>query len=188
MQAERQAAVSGLQMKKAQIQGDIARLQAKLDENPDAASEQDKIERDYRVLKDGYDKLLASREDIRLRGQVQSQTSSVKFAVTDPPTASRTPAAPNRPLLLTGVLIAGLAGGIGAAFALGQFRTTFATADKLQSASGLPVIGQIGEVVTAVQIAARRKKLAWFTGGTAALVASYVALIGVEFLQRGLAA
>ena len=140
------------------------------------------------MLKDSYDKLLADREDIRLRGQVQSQTSSIKFAVTDPPTAPRTPTAPNRPLLLTGVLILGLAGGIGAAFALSQLRTTFPTAGRLERASALPVIGAIGEVVTLAQKLDRRRKLTWFAGGAAALCVAYVALIGVEFLQRGLMA
>ena len=188
MAAERQAAVNALQMKKAQIQGDIDQLQQKLAANPDAANEQDKIERDYTVLKDSYDKLLADREDIRLRGQVQTQTSSLRFSVTDPPTASRTPAAPNRPMLLAGVLIAGIGGGIGAAFALGQLKTTYPTAGRLEKSSGLPVIGSIGEVVTRAQINDRRRQLRWFAGGAAALAIAFVALIGVEFLQRGLAA
>ncbi|MES2753757.1 MAG: XrtA system polysaccharide chain length determinant [Pseudomonadota bacterium] len=188
MQTERAGAVAALQTKKALIQGDLDRLQAKLTEQPDAAAEQGKIERDYQVLKDGYDKLLADRQDIQLRGQVQTQTSSVKFSVTDPPTLSSAPATPNRPLLLTGVLLAGIAGGVGAAFALGQLRTTYPTAGRLERASGLPVIGAIGEVLTAAQTALRRKQLKYFAGGAGALAVAFVALIGVEFLQRGLLA
>ncbi|RZM07486.1 MAG: hypothetical protein EOP68_13780, partial [Sphingomonas sp.] len=44
------------------------------------------------------------------------------------------------------------------------------------------------EVVTRVQSEQRRRKLKIFLGGTAALGAAYVLLLGVEILQRGLAA
>lgn len=156
--------------------------------NPEAAAQQDKIERDYKAQKDQYDKLLQTRQDVALRGDAQNQTSPVSFIVTDPPTFSSAPAKPNRPLLLTGVLVAGLLGGAGAAFGLAQLKTTYPTAARLERASGLPVIGSIGEVVTAAQSALRVKQLRLFAGGAGALAFAYVALIGVEFLQRGLAA
>jgi hypothetical protein len=76
----------------------------------------------------------------------------------------------------------------GAAFALGQLKTTFATAARLERATGMTVIGSIGEAVTQVQIAARRRNLVYFGGGAAALGAAYVALLGVEMVSRGLAA
>ncbi len=95
---------------------------------------------------------------------------------------------PNRPLLLTGVLILAILAGFGAAFAAGQLKTTYPTAARLEAAAGLPVIGAIGEVVTAAQPALRRKQLRWFAGGAGARALAYVALIGVEFLQRSFAA
>lgn len=186
--AERQAAVQALQTRKAMIQGDLNRIQTLTQQNPDAAGEQDKIERDYKSMKDQYDKLLQTRQDVALRGDAQTQTSPVSFTVTDPPTFSAAPATPNRPLLLTGVLFAGALGGMGVAFGLAQLRTTYPTAARLESAAGLPVIGAIGEVVTAAQIALRTKRRRLFAGGAGALAFAYLALIGVEFLQRGLAA
>lgn len=186
--AERQATAHALQSKKAMIQGDLDRVQSLTQQNPEAAAEQDKIERDYKAMKDQYDKLLQTRQDVALRGDAQSQTSPVTFNVTDPPTFSAAPAKPNRPLLLTGVLVAGLLGGAGAAFGLAQLKTTYPTATRLEAASGLPVIGSIGEVVTVAQATLRAKRLRMFAGGAGALAFAYVALIGVEFLQRGLAA
>lgn len=188
LRADKQAQVAALSARKAQLQSDLDQLQSKLSGDPAVAAEQAQLERDYQVLKDQYDKLLADREDIKLRGQVQNQTDAIKFSVIDPPTAPRAPTAPNRPLLLTGVLIAGLGAGIGAAFALGQLRTTFPTANRLERATGMPVIGSIGELVTDAQRVLRRKHLTYFAGGTGGLMAAYVALIGVEFLQRGMAA
>ncbi|WP_419807274.1 XrtA system polysaccharide chain length determinant [Sphingomonas sp.] len=188
MRADREAAAAALRIRKAQLQGDLDQLNAKLALDPQVAADQGRIERDYQVLKDQYDQLLAQREQIALRGQAQSQTDQVKFSVIDPPTTPRTPSAPNRLLLLTGVLIAGIAGGIGAAFALAQLRQTFATVPKLERAAVMPVLGSIGEMVTRAQAERRARRLRLFAGGAGALVAAYALLIGVEFLQRGLAA
>jgi polysaccharide chain length determinant protein (PEP-CTERM system associated) len=188
MQADKQATVAALMSRKTQLQSDLDQLNAKLAGDPAVAAEQSQIENDYQVLKDQYSKLLADREGIKLRGQAQTQTDSIKFSVIDPPTAPRVPTAPNRPMLLTGVLLAGILGGIGAAFAMGQVRTTFATSGRLERATGMPVIGSIGEMVTRAQISARRRKLVYFAGSAGALAAAWVALLGVEMLQRGLAA
>lgn len=188
MLADRQANVAALRMRKQQLQADLDTLTAKLSEDPEVAAQQGEIERNYTVLKDQYDRLLAQREQVNLRSQAQSQTDAVKFSVIDPPTQPRTPSAPNRPLLLTGVLIAGILGGIGSAFAMSKVQATFPTAQRLEKVSGMPVIGSIGEMLTRQQAETRQKQLRVFIGGVGALALGYVALLGVEMLQRGLAA
>jgi polysaccharide chain length determinant protein (PEP-CTERM system associated) len=188
MRTDKVAAVAALAQRKASIEGDLAKLQAALTDNPAAAAEQATIERDYQMLKDQYDKLNADREQVRIKSSVQTDTDAMKFSVIDPPTLPRAPVSPNRPLLLVGVLIAGLGAGVAAAFAMGKLKTTYSTAGGLEKASGMPVIGSIGEVVTSAQIALRRKQLTLFTGGAVALGVAFVALLGVEFLQRGLGA
>ncbi|WHU03320.1 MULTISPECIES: XrtA system polysaccharide chain length determinant [unclassified Sphingomonas] len=188
MRADKQATVAALVQRKAQIEGDLNALSAKMAEAPGVAAEQGEIERQYQVLKTQYDQLLAQREQMKISSQAQNVADADKFNVVDPPTQPRAPTSPNRPLLLTGVLIAGLGAGVAFAFALGKLTATFPTAAKLEKASGMPVIGSIGEVVTAAQTAMRRKKLTLFAGGVAALGVAYVGLIGVEFLQRGMGA
>ena len=188
MQAEKGSTVASLLARKQQIEGDLNQLQMKLAADPGVAAQQAQVERDYQVLKAQYDKLLADREDVKLRGQVQTQTDPIKFNIVDPPTSPTTPTSPNRVLLLSGVLIVGLMGGIGIAFGLGQLKTTFATAPRLEAATGLPVIGSVSLMLNEVERAVRRKRLRLFAGGAAALGVAYVALLGVEFLQRGLAA
>ena len=188
MLADRQASVAALRMRKQQLQADLDTFSARLANDPEAAAQQGEIERNYTVLKDQYDRLLAQREQVNLRSQAQSQTDAVKFSVIDPPTQPRTPTAPNRPLLLTGVLIVGILGGIGSAFAMSKVQATFPTAQRLEKASGMPVIGSIGEMLTRQQSTLRQKRLRLFIGGAGALGVGYVALLGVEMLQRGLAA
>ncbi|NJR78360.1 XrtA system polysaccharide chain length determinant [Sphingomonas corticis] len=188
MVADRQSAVAALQMRRRQLQGDLDQLTAKLAGDPAVAAEQGEIDRSATVLKDQYDQLLAQREQVSLRAQAQTQTDAVKFSVIDPPTAPRVPTAPNRPLLLSGVLVAGLLAGVGAAFAMGQVQATFATAQRLEKVSGMTVIGSVGEMLTRRQEEERRRRLKWFAGATAALAVAYVGLLGLEMVQRGLAA
>jgi hypothetical protein len=52
----------------------------------------------------------------------------------------------------------------------------------------MPVIGSIGEMLTRQQAELRQRQLKLFVGGAGALAIGYVALLGVEMLQRGLAA
>ncbi len=188
MLAEKQAVASALSSRKAQIQGQINAVLAEQATNPQVAAEQTRLERNYQVLKTQYDKLLADRDDIRLRGDVQAQTASAKFSVIDPPSAPRTPSTPNRPLLLTVVLLAAVGGGAGAAFALGQLQGSFATPAALAKASGLTVLGSIHEVLTRDQRVQRQKKLKLFSGGAAALFGIYALLMVVEFIQRSMVA
>jgi succinoglycan biosynthesis transport protein ExoP len=187
MQAERAATVSALQARKAQIAADLNAMTARQADEPGLAAEQERLDRDYDVVKTQYDKLLADREDVRLRGDVQSEASPVRLRVLDPPSLSSVPAAPNRPLLLVAVLVAGIGGGIGAAFAMGQLRATYATTAQLEKATGLPVIGAITETLTAAQGAIRKQRLRWFYGASGGLGGLCLLLIAVEFVQRSLA-
>ena len=188
MQADKAAQVAALTERRNQITRDLNAFDAKVAASPGAAAEQTAIDRDYQVLKDQYDKLLSDREQVALQNQVQTQTDAVKFNVVDPPTSPRTPIAPNRPLFLTGVLLLGIAAGVGVAFGLSQLKSTFPTASRLEKASGMPVIGSIGETISAAQTELRRRRLRLFAGGAGALAAAWAILLGLEFVQRGMIA
>ncbi|UUX99757.1 XrtA system polysaccharide chain length determinant [Sphingomonas sp. J315] len=188
MQADKSAQVAALTNRKAQIEADMAAIDQKIAGDPAAAQEQAEIDRNYQVMKAAYDKLLADREQVKLRSQAAGQADAVKFNVIDPPTAPRSPTAPNRPLLLTGVLIVGLGAGVAVAFGLSQLAGTFPTTARLEKMSGMPVIGSIGEVVTGAQTALRRKRFQMFAAASAGLVVAWVALLGLEMLQRGMSA
>jgi polysaccharide chain length determinant protein (PEP-CTERM system associated) len=187
MQAERAATVQALGTRKAQLQADLNAMMARQVDEPGIASEQEKLDRDYEVLKTQYDKLLADREEIRLRGEVKTETGSVQFRVIQPPSTPTAPSAPNRPLLLLGVLVLGIAAGVGVAFALGQLKGTFPTAARLERALGLPVAGSISQAVSAAQVAIEKQRMKWFAGASGGLAAVCLLLIAVEFVQRGMA-
>jgi polysaccharide biosynthesis transport protein len=188
MQAEKQATVSAMSARRAQIQAEMSQNAARQVEEPGVAAEQQRLNRDYEVLKTQYDKLLADREGVRLRGSVQSETNPMQFRVIEPPLAPRSPVAPNRPLLLTLVLLASLGAGGGAAFGLSQIKSSYATAGRLERASGLPVIGTISEYLAPTQRADASLKFRYFVGCSAALVGAWLMLLVVEFVQRSMVA
>ncbi|WP_062732690.1 XrtA system polysaccharide chain length determinant [Sphingobium abikonense] len=187
MQAERAATVQALQARKAQLQADLNAMMSRQVDEPGIASEQEKLDRDYEVLKTQYDKLLADREEIRLRGEVKTETGAVQFRVIQPPSTPTAPTAPNRPLLLLGVLVLAIAAGIGVAFALGQLKGSFSTAARLERAIGLPVAGSISQVRSAARQAVEKQRMKWFAAASGGLAGVCLLLIAVEFVQRGMA-
>jgi len=188
MQAEKQATASALAARKAQLQSDLARLTSIQISEPNIAGEQARLSRDYEVLKDQYDKLMSDREELRLRTDVASRGDAVQVKLIEPPSRPTLPSSPNRPLLLFAVLIAGLGMGVGAAWALGQLKTSYSTAERLARATGLTVIGSIPETLTDVQIVLQKQKLRWFAGAAGALGGALLLLLAIEFVQRGMMA
>jgi len=188
IRAEREANVQALMARKAALQSDVTGAMADQASEPAVAAEANRISRDYEVLKKKYDELLQNREEMRLRGQVESERSSFKFDVVDPPSTPRNPASPNRPLLLFGVLILGLGAGVGSALGIGQLRSTFATASGLERVMGLPVLGAISENLTDKARALRKKRMTLFYAGGGSLAGLFAVLLTIEFVQRGMVA
>ncbi len=183
IKAERQANVQALVARRAAVVGEVSSLSSLQINNPELAAEAQRIGRDYDVLKDQYDKLLKDREELRLRGQVETERSNVKMEVIDPPTSPRNPVAPNRPVLLFGVLFLGIAAGIGTAFALAQLRSSFATASQLERSTGYPVLGTISLNETDEGRKQRKHRFKQFAAASVALFGIFLLLVVAEFVQ-----
>ena len=188
MRSQSLASVQALQSRAAALRSELAATMASQAQEPGAAAEAQRISRDYEVLRQQYDELLQDREQLRLRGQVETERSGVQFEVVDPPTTPRAPAAPNRPLLLAGVLIFGLGAGAGLAFALSKLGSTYSTASQLERSLSLPVVGTISHTMNHAARELRRKHLKYFAGAAGALCLLFAVLLGLEFVQRGLLA
>ncbi len=185
IKAERQANVQALLARKAALQADISGVIADQATEPQLGAEAQRISRDYEVLKKKYDELLQDREEMQLRSQVESERSSFRFDVIDAPALPLKPAAPNRPLLLFGVLIAGIGAGVGTAIALSQLKSTFATTAGLERALELPVLGAISTSLTEARRKVEARRLKLFIGASAALGGVLVLLMTIEFIQVG---
>ncbi|MEA3012335.1 MAG: protein tyrosine kinase modulator [Sphingomonadales bacterium] len=185
MMAEREAAVGAATARRNQLQADLASLTTRQSTEPGVAAEQSRIVSDYNALKLQYDQILANREQVRLRRDLQSRSSPLTINVVEAPSVPSAPAAPNRPIFLTLVLMFAIGAGLAAAFVAGQIQTTFPTPLRLAQVTGLKVLGTVSEVVNAAERFRRRKKLVLLAGTAGGLGAAYCALMLVEFWQRG---
>jgi polysaccharide biosynthesis transport protein len=184
MVSEKEAQVAAARMRRDQLTSGLAQLEATQTAEPGVVAEQAQVNRDYEVLKRQYDALLQDREQVRLKGDVQTKTDALQFRIIDPASKPTLPAAPNRPLLLSGILFVAICAGIGAAFVKGQLQTTFPTQSRLEQVTSLPVFGSISEIIRPTEKARRRQRLQWFGGAGAALAGAYAVLMLVEFWQR----
>lgn len=185
IKSERQATVEALQARRAALQSNFAALMASQASEPTVAAEANRISRDYDVLRQNYEKLLQDREALRTRGKVEDKASQFRFDVIQQPGVPRKPAAPNRPLLLLGVLIVGIGAGVAGAYALGQLKSSFATPQKLERAFDLPVIGAISLTVSEAARAVEKRRLKQFAGACAGLGGIFVILLAIEFVSVG---
>jgi succinoglycan biosynthesis transport protein ExoP len=184
MMSEREAQLAAATMRRNQLQSDLSQLTSRQSTEPGLAASQERLNNDYNAMKQQYDTLLASREQVRLRSDVQRSTSPINVQVVEPPSVSSVPASPNRPVFLTLVLLVAIGAGCAAAFVAGQLQTTFPTPQRLVQVTGLKVLGTVSEVVTAAERLRRRKLRVWLAGAAGGLGASYGILMLIEFWQR----
>ena len=185
IRSERQASVEALQARRAALQSNAAALMASQASEPAVAAEANRISRDYDVLRQNYEKLLQDREALRTRGQVEDKASQFRFDIIQQPGVPQKPAAPNRPLLLLGVLIIGIGAGMAVAYAMAQLKSSFATQQKLERVFDLPVIGSISLTVSDAARAIEQQRLKQFAGACGGLVAMFVVLVAIEMVSFG---
>jgi polysaccharide chain length determinant protein (PEP-CTERM system associated) len=111
-------------------------------EQPGLLAEYQNLDRDYGVLRKNYEELLSRLQSANIAQAADTQADKVKLQIVDPPEVPRLPVSPNRMLLVTGVLLAGLGAGAGITVLFSQLDKSFATVDDLRSL-GLPVLGGI---------------------------------------------
>jgi polysaccharide chain length determinant protein (PEP-CTERM system associated) len=144
-------------------------------EQPGLIAEYQNMDRDYGVLRRNYEELLSRLQSANIAQAADTQADKVKLQVIDPPEVPHLPAAPNRMLLITGVLLAGMAAGAGVTLLFGQMDRSFSTVDDLRTL-GLPVLGGIS-VLGMAPLRQRLMTVLRFGFAVAVLVGTYGVLI-----------
>jgi uncharacterized protein involved in exopolysaccharide biosynthesis len=134
--------VSSLQRQRGAVVDLLQRLEKVQREQPGLLAEYQNMDRDYGVLRKNYEELLGRLQSANIAQAADTQADKVKLQIVDPPEVPRLPAAPNRMLLVSGVLLAGLGCGAAIPILLGQLDRSYATVDDLRNL-GLPVLGGI---------------------------------------------
>ncbi|MBW4090002.1 MAG: hypothetical protein HIU82_02670 [Proteobacteria bacterium] len=137
-----QGQITALTGKLAAVRTDITRLQTFRRQEPNLVTEYDSMNRDYGVLQQNYDALLGRLQSANIAEAADTQANKVQIQIIEPPVVPRLPVAPNRLLLVTGVLLAGLGAAVGVPVLLAQLDRSFAEIDDLRIL-GLPVLGGI---------------------------------------------
>ena len=157
----------------------VAQLRRDVDKISEVEAEGKRLNRDYEVIESRHQELLRRWEALQSKKRLDQVTDQVQFDVLEPPFAPLEPVAPNRPLLVIGVLILALGLGGVTAFALNQLRPVYFTRRELRD-TGLPVLGSVSFIPAPADIASmRRGRFAWITlsGG---LVVATVAVVVLE--------
>jgi polysaccharide chain length determinant protein (PEP-CTERM system associated) len=114
---------------------------------PVIEAEFSQLNRDYDVLKSKYEELLSRRESAKISGDREATGQRSQFRIVDPPVTPGFPSGPNRPLLLSAVLVLGVGAGIAVALGLSLLNTAYVTVRQLRDDIGLPVLGAISAIV-----------------------------------------
>jgi polysaccharide chain length determinant protein (PEP-CTERM system associated) len=157
--------------------GVVANLKRKVDTIPAIEAELKRLTRDYDVTKSRYDELLLRVETQRLSEAAEQSSDDIKFRIIDPPTVPSLPVGPNRPLLITVVLLFALGAGAALALALNLLRPVFYTSRELERRFGVPVLGSVRLVRTELEAAVVRRKSGLVLASIGALVACYGLLV-----------
>lgn len=151
------------------------RLEKIQQEQPGLIAEYQNMDRDYNVLRRNYEELLDRLQSANIAQAADTQADKVKLQVIDPPEVPRLPVAPNRMLLVTGVLLGGLMTGAGMTVLFGQLDRSFSTADALR-ALGLPVLGGIS-ILGFIPLRRRLMAALRFATAVAVLVCVYGGIV-----------
>ena len=149
---------------------------------PQVETDMVQLNRDYEINKKNYDQLVTRRESAQMSEDMESKTDVIDFKVIDPPYVPPNPAFPNRPLLLSLVLLVAIAGGTAFAFLLSQIRPIITDRSAVTELTEYPVLGTVTMVWNEAQSKSRRKKMLVWATSVGALISAYAVVLGISFL------
>jgi polysaccharide chain length determinant protein (PEP-CTERM system associated) len=176
--ATAEANVASMRARVAEYQKRLDALKASANRIPQVDAEFTQLTRDYEVNKKQYDSLLARRESATLTGDMEANPNSMNFKIVDPPQVLSKPISPNRPLLVSAVLILAIGAGVLFAFVKSQIKPAIGDERRLRLVTGLPVFGTVVMAMTDAQKRRRRGRAVLFLGSLLGLLSVYAALLG----------
>ena len=174
--ADAEGVVASVQRKLAQARLDLPRIEAAAQAAPGIVAKSQDLDRDYNLIKTAYEALVQRRQAAQIADAANTKTDQIQFRIVDPPQVPIMPAAPNRPLLDSVVLLLGIGAGLAAPFGLVQLDRSVATAGQLRS-FGIPVIGSVSLLISATMRQHTVRQLAAVSASAIVLLAAYGTLL-----------
>jgi polysaccharide chain length determinant protein (PEP-CTERM system associated) len=170
---EAEATVAGLRVRVDQFRSEVDHLKGAIDTIPQVEAEFKRLNRDYEINKKNYEELVERRESAKLSEQAGQTSDDVKFRIIDPPFVPTSPVAPNRPLLVSVVLLAACGFGMAFAVFLSQVKPSFDSVRTVTRELGVPVFGSVSRVWTGHTRLKRRAEVLAFGAGGLVLMGLY---------------
>ncbi|TVO73570.1 XrtA system polysaccharide chain length determinant [Sedimenticola selenatireducens] len=180
MLAESEARAAELRVRAAEYKKRVEEIEGKVDQIPLIEAELQQLNRDYQAVSEQHQQLLSRRESAHLSEKAEQDASEVKFRVIDPPFVPLKPTEPNKLLLNAVVFVAGLGAGIGLALLISIIRPVFYSRGALNRITGLPVLGSVTLITSAMQTRKERMAGAMFFSMILLLATAF---IGVSLMQ-----
>ena len=134
--------VASAQRRLLAAEDDESRIERIAQSVPGVLTQAQDLDRDYSVLKKNYQELVSRRQAAQIADNANTKTENIQFRIVDPPQQPLFPVAPDRPMLLSVVLLFGLGAGLAAPIAMEQLDRSFATITQLRSL-GIPILGSV---------------------------------------------
>ena len=171
-----QVQIAELRQELVQRQNRVANLRSKVNTVPEVEAELARLNRDYEVNRQQYQELVQRRETASL-SENADRSGSVNFETIDPPSAPLEPISPDRPLLLTAVLILALAIAAGVTWLMNQLNPVFQSVKSLTDVTGLEVLGSVSRTWQERHRHLRRGELLKFSAVAVLLLVSFGAVL-----------
>jgi len=176
-----EANVTTLRARLGEYEARYNQLRASAETLPKIDVEVTQLNRDYEIQKRQYESLVARRETASLTGKLE-EAGVAEMRIIDPPRVTPNPVAPNRVLLLGGVVALSLLAGLAASWLVSQARPTFHDGRALREITQRPLLGMVSILPSQGLRAVRRRAALLFAGGVSGLLASYGAAFAFLFL------
>lgn len=178
--AQADATVASMNSRVNEYQRRVDQLQEMVDTIPKVEADLKQLDRDYNIHRQNYQALLERREAANISEQAEISGDQLKFRVVDPPRVPIHPSAPNRPLLMTGVLIASIIFGALLALLMFMLRPTFDNPRTIIEVLGRPVLGGVSMIHNREWSSKHRHALLAFSLAGVGLLALYVGALAVD--------
>jgi polysaccharide chain length determinant protein (PEP-CTERM system associated) len=151
------SSITAIQTSNGELKNAIAVQQKRLENTPMRGIELTKVTRTYDITLRKYQDLLAKGLESQLSENLEKKQKGEQFQVIDPANLPLSPFKPNRPFILFGGLVAGIIGGLAAAFLRDLLDRSFQNSDDLAGFIDLPILATIPTIITRGAVLDRRR-------------------------------
>ena len=175
--------IASLRVRENSFNERIQDLQDKIDLVPQIEAEGIALNRNYNIIKQNYEQLLARKEAADITERASITSDNFQFRIIQPPNIPTEPTGPQRFLGYTLVLILGFGLGIGIAFLISQVNPILVRGQQLITMTGFPILGAVTHLEIAKIKKRNRLNMLVFVASSGTIVFMYAVLVAADILH-----